>query len=436
MDAIVIKEPLVMDAVMKGHGRFMAAGLSSSALTALNMAALARLEKTGLPRRKHEMFTYADLTPLAFDTRNFALDTPHTEIDVTPFILAGCERSRIVLVNGVFTPDLSDISAVGSSVAVKRMVDGGGWEKEAGRLFESLEMENDPYAVMNMAFMRDLTQIDIAPGEALAAPLQIIYVSISSDGAFAIFPRISIRAGALSKSEIITTKATLSSGIFSSSVEEITAGEGASLRVSAIQAARGDYAGMTKTKIALAAKSNISHITVSTGGRILRNCVEARLAGTEAVFNSYGLSVLKGSEQAHFYLRVSHEAEDTESFQHFKNIVKDKSRASVDTTVIAQKGAVRAQSRQLVNNMILSGAALAAVKPNLMIFTDDVKCSHGATIGRLNNDQLFYIRARGVPEKEAKRALTMGFAGEIVDKIAVPSAALAARGAVMEKLEE
>ena len=130
-----------------------------------------------------------------------------------------------------------------------------------------------------------------------------------------------------------------------------------------------------------------------------------------------GVSVLENDEQSHQFIRVHHEVENCTSRQHFKNIINDRARASFDGTVVVNKGAQLTNSDQLINNLMLSDEGHADCKPNLMIFADDVKCAHGATVGQLEEEQLFYLQTRGVSESVAREILTQSFARSVIQDI-------------------
>ena len=148
-----------------------------------------------------------------------------------------------------------------------------------------------------------------------------------------------------------------------------------------------------------------------------------------------GVSVLKGKEQVHSFIRIHHEAPQCASHQHFKNVINDEGRSSFDGTVIVNEGAQLTNANQLINNLMLSDDCHADNKPNLMIFADDVKCAHGATIGQIDEDQLFYLQTRGLSKKFAKELLTRSFAESIVQTIQFPEVVKELSNTLLKKLE-
>jgi Fe-S cluster assembly protein SufD len=171
-------------------------------------------------------------------------------------------------------------------------------------------------------------------------------------------------------------------------------------------------------------------------GRLVRNNFECRLQGEGAELTLLNLAILEEAEQAHNYVRVHHEAQNCKSFEHYKNILSGHAVSSVDTTVTVHPHAQLAVSEQLVNNLMFSPTARADTKPRLMIHADDVKCKHGATVGRIDEAQIFYLMSRGLSEKTAKALIISGFAKGVLN--AVPRGPMAedAEKLLLNKLGE
>ena len=202
-----------------------------------------------------------------------------------------------------------------------------------------------------------------------------------------------------------------------------------------IQADPFDTWNFIKTRVHLKRDARFHSANASTGSVLVRHHFEGRLEeeGAELILN--GVSVLGGKEQVHNFVRIHHEAPQCVSHQHFKNVVNDEGRSSFDGTVIVNQGAQLTNSNQLINNLMLSNNCHADNKPNLMIFADDVKCTHGATIGQIDDDQLFYLQTRGLSEKFAKELLTRGFAESIIQTIQFPEVVKELSSTLLKKLE-
>ena len=161
--------------------------------------------------------------------------------------------------------------------------------------------------------------------------------------------------------------------------------------------------------------------------------VRLKEEGSELRLN--GVSVLDGKEQVHNFIRIHHEAPQCVSHQYFKNVINDHARSSFDGTVIVNEGAQLTNSDQLINNLMLSNDSHADNKPNLMIFADDVKCTHGATIGQIDEEQWFYLQTRGLSAKVAKELLTRSFAKSIIETIEFPEVVKDLNCTLLKKLE-
>ena len=173
----------------------------------------------------------------------------------------------------------------------------------------------------------------------------------------------------------------------------------------------------SKIRVQLHRNSRFNSTCGSSGSRVTRHHYDVRLKEEGAELDMKGASVLVGEEQVHNFVRVHHEAPHCNSKQHFKNVINDKGRASFDGTVIVNKGAQLTNSDQLINNLMLSDEGKADNKPNLMIFADDVKCAHGATVGQIDDDQIFYLKSRGLDGEVAQSLLTMSFVQSIIETI-------------------
>ena len=213
-------------------------------------------------------------------------------------------------------------------------------------------------------------------------------------------------------------------------------GEGAELDLTMIQADPPDSYHFFKTLTRQEKDSKLNIVCATNGGKLVRRNFECRLKGEGATLSLLGLAILGGSEQSHNYVRVFHEAPSCSSFEHYKNILSGKAVSSVDTTVTVRPGAQLALSRQLINNLMFSPTARADSKPRLMIRADDVRCNHGATVGRIDKDQVFYLMSRGLSEGAAKSLIVTGFAKAILDAIPAGPAADDASALLLGKMGE
>jgi Fe-S cluster assembly protein SufD len=424
--------------VIKSFTRSLTSGAGKEPLISVKEASIKRFGELGFPKRKHEMFTYAQTRELV-ETQFSTSQAPSLAGFAEPLkghILAGCERSVIVMVDGYFSPALSNIAGVSDHIVVTTL----GEAAKNGRILAMLEksaaVETDVFSALNGAFFRDGVAIRVKPGAKLSAPLQVVALSSGAkDSQVVSHPRIFVDARESSEASVIVKYAGFGGAYFVNAREDVVVGDGAALGYCVIQADGPESWNMTKLAVGLGANGRFNHTMALNGCRLARRNIEARLKGDGAKIEISGASALAGKEQSHIYARVYHEARDCESSQLFRNVVTGGSKASVDATVIVGDGASGSVSRQLVNALVLSGGARADAKPNLMIYNDDVKCSHGATTGGVNDDQLFYMTTRGVARRDAERSLVAAFLRSVTALMPTPASVEVAEELIVRKME-
>jgi len=313
---------------------------------------------------------------------------------------------------------LSDATALGTSVKIGSLIEAVKDKSFKNILQKSIEQENDVFASINSAFMKQGIMVKVSRDKQVEVPLQILNVSSGGDsGPVMTVPRAYIHLEPSSELKLIVKYVGDGSNYFVNSVQDMVVEDNATLTHIQIEADSKDSWNFSKNRIFLKRDSKYLGYQTVSGTRLVRNHNEVWLNEPGAEMELNGVSVLEENEQSHQFVRVHHEVENCTSHQYFKNIINDRARASFDGTVVVNKGAQLTNSDQLINNLMLSDEGHADCKPNLMIFADDVKCAHGATVGQLDDDQLFYLKTRGLSESIAKEILTQSFARSIVQKI-------------------
>ena len=405
-------------AVLTLHKQFLDAYQPSADLLPFNKKALDVFESLKFPHRKHEMYTFVNTKGLADTTFSLKTKSSIQKSFVQRHIYAGCERSHLTFVDGAFCPDLSDATALGTSVKIGSLVEAIKDESYKNILQESIEQENDVFASINSAFMTQGIMIRVSRDKQVEAPLQILNVSSGGEsGPVMSVPRAYIHLEPLSELKLIVKYVGDGNNYFVNSVQDTIVEDNATLTHIQIEADSTEAWHFSKNRVFLKRDSKYLGYQATNGTRLVRNHNEIWLNEPGAEMELNGVSVLENDEQSHQFIRVHHEVENCVSHQYFKNIINDRARASFDGTVVVNKGAQLTNSDQLINNLMLSDEGHADCKPNLMIFADDVKCAHGATVGQLDDDQLFYLKTRGLSESIAKEILTQSFARSIVQKI-------------------
>ena len=418
--------------------KLQASGQLNPVLSFLNNRALERFLSIGYPKRANEMFTFVKTKELAateFGQRYGSV----TEVDgnaIRKNIVNGCEGSVIVIVDGKFDEKLSNIDALKDSVKISPLEESvsSGWVRET--VEESLNEEKDPFALLNSVFNAGGVVVDIAESAQLEEPVLLLYISTAGNGTDVMTtPRVVVRVGSAAKASLLAKQVGVN-GNFVNSFTDIVVEENAELNYSNIQLEPDEGSHFSKTRITIKKDGKFFGANGLSGGKLVRHAYEVLLIGEGAELQLNTVTVLSGDEQAHHFVRVRHEARRCESHQWFRNILMGGASVSTNTTVRVAPGAQETNSTQLINNLMLSPDARADNKPNLMIFADDVKCTHGATIGQLNENELFYLRSRGLPEALTRSVLTSSFARSIIDSVSYEPAALEMTAALLGKLKE
>jgi len=423
-------------ALLTLHKKFMSGNRPADALLPLNEAALRRFELLKFPHRKHEMYTFANTSELVSTAFSLPTETPVSRGFIKNHILPECESSYLVIADGVLRDELSDYSAINSSINLAPIAEAVAQPEIKEYLEGTIEKENDVFASINTAFLGQGTMIDVPRKQQVETPLQILHVSTGSvSGNVTSHPRVLVRLGEMAELKMIVKYVGVQGNYFVNSAMDILIGEQAGINYVQVQEDVMNSWHCSKTRVQQGRNSRVSAFNAFFGNQLTRHHFEAYLqdVGVELKLNS--VSVLTGQEQVHNFVRIHHEAPHGTSNQNFKNIVNGKSRSSVDGTVIVNQGAQQTNSDQLINNLMLSDNAHADTKPNLMIFADDVKCTHGATVGQLDENQLFYLKTRGLVERVAKELLTKSFAESLIQTIEFPGVVEYLENTLLKKLE-
>lgn len=375
----------------------------------------------GLPSRKVEVYRYIKLRHLFSNSFNIA---EHTNINVTPEILSDCQQSVIVLVNGVYNPALSSVKGLPTKVVIAPLHNAlrtygtflnNAWTK-------MLKEETDPFAALNAAMHPQGLFIYVPPKTVVEAPIQILNI-VSTDAPSLIMPRIQLFVGAQSEVNIISSQqAATKNKTFVNQVIEMGLDEDAHVNYSQVLCNESDEAWhFDALRATLKRNAGLKTVQVSKGSATVRFDCRVALIGENAEAMLNGLWMLEGHREAHTNIMIDHVAPNCRSFQLFKGVLGGSSRSSFEGKIFVRKEAQKTEAFQKNPNLLISEHAHADSAPNLEIFADDVKASHGATVGQLDKDQLFYMKTRGIMADEAKRMLVRGFCQEVLDKLPLDS---------------
>ncbi len=331
--------------------------------------------------------------------------------------------SRLVFVDGYFAPEHSSLSGLPAGVVVDTMAHllANDPARLEGHLGRYANFERHPFVALNTALFSDGAYVELPRGAVIPEPLLILHVASGAEPA-SFFPRNLIVAGENSQSIIVESFVGLEDQVtFTCAVSETVLAPGAVVDHSKLQKESTRAFHMATMQYHQARASNLYSHSISTGGALVRNDVNAVLAGEGADCTLNGLYVLDGAQFLDNHMRVDHVAPHCNSYELFKGILDGKSRAVFNGRIFVAKGAQKTDAKQSSRNLLLSKEALVNANPQLEIFADDVKCTHGSTVGQLDDEAIFYLRSRGIGAAAARSILTYAFASDVVERIKVPS---------------
>ncbi|MDA0231340.1 MAG: Fe-S cluster assembly protein SufD [Proteobacteria bacterium] len=397
-------------------------------------AAMARFSELGLPSQKVEDWKYSNLSPLA-KTDFTGPDRKAVEAardEVAQRFPKESTAGRLVFINGMLDGPLSAMENLPVGVRVIGLADAMTGESDLlkAQMDDAVPALNGhALAALNAAFMADGCLILLEPDAELA--LELLFVAAPDVGAVAYHPHISIAVGAGSRLLLGEQHASLGDlEYWSNPVTAMRLGEAAQVRHYKLQEESRRAWQTSLTQARLAAGATYENFIVATGGRYVRNEIEVALKGSGASCELGGSFLLAGEQQVDNRLLVDHVAPNGTSRQTYKGVLDEHSHGVFQGKTVVHRDAQKSDGNQLSRALLLSPDAIMDAKPELKIYADDVKCSHGATVGELDDEQLFYLRARGIDEASARNLLIAAFMEEHLQSITDDAARDWLRGAV------
>ena len=413
---------------LPGHG--------NAEVARLREAAMARFASTGLPNRRDEGWRYTDLRRLdRLDLTGLTGRIDGETVAALPDALASLDAHRMVFVDGRYEAALSAHEALppGAKLDVLSAHLGNGCEDAASILGTGLAEWNgagqEGLAALNTAMTRDGVLFELPAGTKLEKPILVVHLLTGKAGA--VHPRSMLRIGAGAEADVVESFIGLpGSGGWTNSVLDGAIAEGGRVRHVALVRHGEDAVHTGRVTMEAARDANYTAQVLTLGGRVVRNEFLVRLSGPGAECGLSGGALAHGRRHVDHTTEIVHAAPHTESEQVFRNVADDNARTVFQGRVVVERDAQKTNARQSGRSLLLSSGAEAQNKPELRIFADDVKCSHGATVGDLDKDALFYLRARGIDEAEARALLTRAFVADLLTLLPVEVARTAVEEAV------
>jgi Fe-S cluster assembly protein SufD len=412
---------------------------------ALRRAAIERFTQLGFPSVDDEEWRNTNVAPIA--KTPYRLAPADAGAALTPATLealgvADLAPNRIVFANGRHVPGLSTLGALPRGVRAGSLA--AAIESDRARIEPHLarhaRFEGSAFAALNTAFLADGAFVDVPKGVAVAEPIHLVFVAAPSSGRVATAPMVShprtlVLADAGSQVALVETYVTLGEGAhFTNAVTEIVAEADAVVDHYRLQRESLEASHVSTTHTRLDRASTVSSLSIALGGALVRNDAQAVLGaeGGEATLN--GLYLGTGSQLIDNHTTIDHAMPHCASHELYKGILTDAARGVFNGKILVRKDAQKTDAKQTNKNLLLSPDATINTKPQLEIYADDVKCTHGATIGRLDEEALFYLRSRGIDAARARNLLTYAFASDILRRIKVEALRTRLEGWIFEQL--
>jgi len=390
----------------------------------LRKAAIARFAELGFPTINEEDWRFTNVSPITKLPFNPVLDAAANGVDkqaLLSFAFKDLGAYRLVFVDGHYAQKLSNPPAqngfyAGSlAEALQDPEQVGLLEKHLGRYAHG---EDNAFTALNTAFFQDGAFIHLPARKVMEQPIHLLFVSTARETGATSHPRNLIIAEKGSQGTVIESYVSVGeSAYFTNAVTELVVEEGSVLEHCKFQDEAAEAFHIAAIHAQLGRGCDLISHSIATGSRVSRNNIRTALAGegVECVLN--GLYLTKDEQLADHHMVVEHAQPNCNSHEYYNGILEGRSKGVFHGRILVRQLAQKTDAKQTNKNLLLSEDATVDTKPQLEIYADDVKCTHGATIGQLNDESIFYLRARGIGEDTARQMLIHAFAGEIIERI-------------------
>jgi Fe-S cluster assembly protein SufD len=417
-------------------------GNTDSAIHARRREAIEHFDRLGFPTTKNEEWKYTDLKNLLKEDFDFIPNTQATALtasDIDKLVIPGTDANTLVFVNGVYQATLSTIHSSPDELVIKNFSEA--YISHASVLdtyFAKLAgYTTNALVALNTAFAQNGTFIYVPSGKVVEKPVIIYHIADTSTGKPVAMPRNLLVAGKNSQASVVEVYLTRGEGTsFTNIVTEIVVQENASLEHTKIQNEGSQAFNIGTTQVYQARDSKFFSVTISLNGAIIRNDLNIVLDDQNCEANLYGLYMPTGKTHIDNHSLVDHAKPHSYSNELYKGILDGKSTGVFNGKIFVRQDAQKTNAFQSNRNILLSKDASMNTKPQLEIFADDVKCSHGATTGQLDEDMLFYLRARGIGLDKARALLMYAFAGDVINQVKIEAVRHYIESAIASRLSE
>ncbi|HEY7473724.1 MAG TPA: Fe-S cluster assembly protein SufD [Vicinamibacterales bacterium] len=381
------------------------------AVRGVREAAFARFLDRGFPTTRDEEWRFTNVAPIADTTFERPVPPAPSRDVLAPASFEEDAAAEIVVVNGRMSRGLSSLEALPRGVTVRNLRDH--WQAADGQ-------RPTPFTDLNLAFFEEGLLIEVAPRTVVRSPIHVLFVAVAGPTPALVSPRLTVTAGEQSQVSIIESYVGSGDGVtFSNAVTEFRAGAGSVVNHVKIQRELPKAFHIAHTTARLDRSATLVSHAISLGGRIARNDIVAVLDGEGAECTLNGLYIGDGETLLDTHTTIDHAKPHCPSHELYKGILDGRAKAVFNGKIIVRPDAQKTDAKQTNKALLLTDDAQINTKPQLEIFADDVKCTHGAAIGQLDEDQLFYLRARGISEIDARNLLIHAFANDVLTSIRI-----------------
>ncbi len=414
------------------------AGRDPGWLTSLRRAARSRFEETGFPTRHHEEWRFTPITPI--------LETEFRAVENTPSFSEEALKSlpfaedasfRIVVVNGHYAPALSRIEGLPQGAELLPLERAFSekaslMERHFGRY---AKFDDAAFVALNTAGFVEGALLHLARNVVVETPIQILFVSTENGTPQASYPRVLIVAEENSQAAVIESYVGTGEGTYlNSAVTEIVLEDNAVLDHYKAQVESPRAFHVALMQVELEKSSVFSSQNFSLGGQIVRSEANAAFHAEGAETTLNGMYLAQGTMVVDNHTAIDHAMPRCNSHEVYKGILNDRARGVFNGKIFVKQDAQKTDAKQTNQTLLLSKEATINTKPQLEIFADDVRCTHGATVGQIDANALFYLRSRGISTEEATNLLIYAFAGDIVERIKIPALKTSVRNELFKRL--
>jgi Fe-S cluster assembly protein SufD len=400
-------------------------GESREQIHGLRRSALEEFLAKGYPTTRDEEWRFTNVSPIAKTAFQPILKystngVTREHVKALSFDDLAC--SRLVFIDGHYSEEFSAPHALPQNVVLTNLAAAMKSHREIVQdyLGGQASGEANPFLALNTAFVQDGAFLYVPVNVILEEPIHLIYISTKRGEPFAVHPRNLIVLEEGSKAGLVETYACLdASAYLMNVVTEIVLGKGAVLEHDKLQQESERAYHIKTLHVRQLTESSYTSNSINLGGSIVRNTITAELGGQRSIATLNGLTLGTGAQLIDNHTAIDHATSHCESHELYKSILDGKSHGVFNGKIFVRKDAQKTDAKQTNQTLLLSDDALIDTKPQLEIFADDVKCTHGATVGQLDAEQVFYLRSRGISEEKARDILTFAFAGDVVQRITI-----------------